>query len=149
VVWLIHWSDPQDDLVKSCENWNSLFTNYEILIQIYILTGKQMCLLKVSSLQQQEVLKLLNFQIHQRPETSLMQDHAPMVNVHVQSLKLWCAGVKQLRKSGCLTNTMVKFATSSMPQTIRLWNSTSQLPCAKQDLQCQPNLFMATTFFSS
>ena len=126
-----------------------MFTNYEILIQIYILTGKQMCLLKVSSLQEQEVLNLLNFQIHQRPGTSLLQDHAPIVNVHVQSLKLWCARVKQLWKSGCLINIMVKFVTSSMPQTMRTWNSTSQLPCAKQDLQCQPNLFMATTFFSS
>lgn len=70
-----------------------------------------------------------------------MQDHAPIANIHVQSLKLWCAGVKQHWKSGCLINVMVKFATSSMPQTMRPWKSTSQLPSAKQDLQCQPNLW--------
>lgn len=91
-----------------------------------------MCLLKVLSLQQQEVLNLLNFQIHQRPETSLMQDHAPMINIHVQSLKLWYAGVKQLWKSGCLINIMVNFAISSMPQTMRPWNSTRQHPCANK-----------------
>lgn len=76
-----------------------------------------MCFLIVLPLQQQEVLNPLNFQIHQRrPETSLVEHHAPMVNLHVQSLKLWYAGVKQLSESSCLIHIMVKFTTSSMPQ---------------------------------
>ena len=103
----------------------------KVLIQIYIFTGRQICFLKVSSFKQQEVLNLLNFQIHQRrPKTSSMQHHAQMVNLHVRSLKLWCGGVRQFWISGCLQNIMVKFATSSMSQamskTMEFHKSTPQ-----------------------